>query len=105
MFVLGKSMRRNSILTEHVSQILPYRGLDGGIRRALQAWPGTNLVDEGAVRELAKPLRKWPPSHRGSRTTARGASEAKRSEMQQALDLRDREHFLENDRSRLLAKK
>jgi ATP-dependent DNA helicase RecG len=42
----GVSNRRNKVLAEHASHILPYRGLGTGIPRALGAWPKIDLIDE-----------------------------------------------------------
>jgi len=44
----GKTIRRNPTLTEHASHILPYRGMDSGIPRALGAWAKIDLVDDPA---------------------------------------------------------
>lgn len=48
----GKTNRRNPTLTEHASQILPYRGLGSGISRALHDWPHIELVDDQHVNEF-----------------------------------------------------
>ena len=57
----GKTNRRNPTLTEHASQMLPYRGLGSGITRALQDWPHIELVDDRAGNEfkavIARPAR------------------------------------------------
>ncbi len=43
----GNSNIRNPILASFVAKkILPYRGLGSGIRRALEAWPDINFVDD-----------------------------------------------------------
>lgn len=42
----GKTNRRNPTLTEHVSKVLPYRGLGSGVPRALKAWPQIEFVDD-----------------------------------------------------------
>ena len=44
----GRTNRRNPTLTEHVAQILPYRGLGSGIPRALKEWPRIDLLDDVA---------------------------------------------------------
>ena len=57
----GKTNRRNPTLTEHASQMLPYRGLGSGITRALQDWLHIELVDDRAGNEfkavIARPAR------------------------------------------------
>ncbi len=43
----GNSNTRNPILVSFVSKgLLPYRGLGSGIKRALQEWPGIDLIDD-----------------------------------------------------------
>jgi len=44
---LGNSIIRNPILVSYAAKgILPYRGLGSGIKRALDAWPGIDFVDD-----------------------------------------------------------
>src|SRR5574337_389638 len=68
----GVTNRRNPTLTEHATHILPYRGLGSGIPRALGEWPDTRFEDE-VVRALPAAL--------------------SRQELQDALGLKDDEHF------------
>jgi predicted HTH transcriptional regulator len=42
----GVTNRRNPTLTEHATQILPYRGLGSGIPRALGEWPDIRFENE-----------------------------------------------------------
>jgi ATP-dependent DNA helicase RecG len=42
----GNSNIRNPILASHATKILPYRGLQSGISRALKAWPSTEFTDD-----------------------------------------------------------
>ena len=43
----GNSIIRNPILVSYVSKgILPYRGLGSGIKRALDAWPEIDFIDD-----------------------------------------------------------
>lgn len=48
----GVSNRRNQVLAEHASHILPYRGLGTGVPRALNAWPKIDLVDQREVNQF-----------------------------------------------------
>lgn len=41
----GKTKRRNPVLSEHATHLLPFRGLGSGIHRALEAWPQIELQD------------------------------------------------------------
>lgn len=42
----GNSNMRNPILASFAAKLLPYRGLGSGVRRALQAWPQIDLIDD-----------------------------------------------------------
>lgn len=43
----GNSNIRNPILVSHVAKgLLPYRGLGSGIKRALEAWPRIDFIDD-----------------------------------------------------------
>jgi len=43
----GNSIIRNPILVSYASKgILPYRGLGSGIKRALEAWPEIDFIDD-----------------------------------------------------------
>lgn len=42
----GRTNRRNPTLTEHASQILPYRGMGSGIPRALKEWSRIDLNND-----------------------------------------------------------
>jgi len=44
---LGNSIIRNPILVSYAAKgMLPYRGLGSGIKRALEAWPEIDFVDD-----------------------------------------------------------
>lgn len=43
--IRGKTKRRNPVLSEHASHLLPFRGLGSGIHRALEAWPHIRFED------------------------------------------------------------
>ncbi|MDR3300636.1 MAG: putative DNA binding domain-containing protein [Candidatus Accumulibacter sp.] len=63
----GRTNRRNPTLTEHASQILPYRGMGSGIPRALKEWPRIELIDDVAGNQFRavvwRPKAEWatPP--------------------------------------------
>jgi len=42
----GNSNIRNPVLASFAANILPYRGLGNGIRRALKAYPDIELIDD-----------------------------------------------------------
>ncbi len=43
----GNSNIRNPILVSYVAKgLLPYRGLGSGIKRAIDAWPGIDFIDD-----------------------------------------------------------
>jgi ATP-dependent DNA helicase RecG len=42
----GNAIARNPILTSFATKMLPYRGLGSGIRRALEAHPNTELIND-----------------------------------------------------------
>jgi ATP-dependent DNA helicase RecG len=44
----GNSNIRNPILASFAAQILPYRGLGNGVRRALKAYPAIDFIDDHA---------------------------------------------------------
>lgn len=45
---MGNSNVRNPILASFAPKVLPYRGLGSGIKRAIKAYPGIELVDDRA---------------------------------------------------------
>ena len=49
----GQSNRRNKVLAEHATHILPYRGLGTGTPRALQAWSKIDLIDEREANQFS----------------------------------------------------
>jgi ATP-dependent DNA helicase RecG len=114
----GTSNRRNPTLTEHAVHILPYRGLGTGIPRALHDWPTTELVDDPAGNQFKAVLRRPAPTAGTAGATPEVTPEVapevtpgvtgevrrllsvmdgemKRSEIQQALELKDEKHFRE----------
>jgi len=47
MIFYGNSIIRNPILVPYASKgILPYQGLGSGIKRALDAWPEIDFIDD-----------------------------------------------------------
>ena len=42
----GLSSMRNPMIASHATRQMPYRGLGSGIRRALEAYPHTELIDD-----------------------------------------------------------
>jgi len=114
----GKTIRRNPTLTEHASDILPYRVMGSGIPRALEAWPQIDLVDDPAGNQFSavawRPEVEWSsdaatpqvtpqvdpqvtPQVTGEVERLMGVlkGEMKRAEIQQLLGLKDRKHFQE----------
>ncbi len=104
----GVSSRRNKVLAEHAANILPYRGMGTGVPRALGAWPRIDLVDEREANQFrAVVWRVATPQVTGQVTpqvAPQVASEVlsllevmegdmKRTDIQMALGLKDREHF------------
>jgi len=77
----GVSNRRNKVLAEHASHILPYRGLGTGIPRALGAWPKIDLID--VTPEVLRML-------------AVITGEMSRGEIMAQLGLKDEKHFREH---------
>lgn len=45
---LGSSISRNPLLQKFASNLLPYRGIGTGIRRAMKLWPRIELVNDSA---------------------------------------------------------
>lgn len=43
---MGNSNIRNPILASFASKMLPYRGLGSGIKRAIDAYPNIDFVDD-----------------------------------------------------------
>lgn len=43
---MGHSNARNPVLASFAAKILPYRGLGGGIRRALEHYPDIDFIDD-----------------------------------------------------------
>ncbi len=106
--------RRNPTLTEHATHILPYRGLGSGIPRALGEWPDIRFEDEVAGNQFKaviarpqSPAQIVAPVGIGSADTrvtpevtpevgrvVRALSvDLSRQELQNALGLKDDEHF------------
>ena len=55
----GNSIIRNPILVSYASKgILPYRGLGSGIKRAVDAWPEIDFIDDrdGCLFTVVQPL-------------------------------------------------
>ena len=99
----GTANRRNPTLTEHAVHILPYRGLGTGIPRVLHDWPDTRLMDDVAGNQF-KVLMPRPHAHGAPEVTpevtpkiARVVQalpiDLSRQELQNALRLKDVEHF------------
>src|SRR5690606_33635147 len=100
---IGVSNRRNKVLAEHAAHILPYRGLGTGVPRALGAWPRIDLVDEREANQFRAVV--WrvvtpqvTPQVTGDiqRLLAAVEGEMKRADIQAALGLKDRMHFLDS---------
>lgn len=97
-------------MTEHASQILPYRGLGSGIPRALEEWPRIDLIDDVRGNQFSavvwRPKPEWvsatdqvtPPGTgevTGEVARLLGAlqGEMKRTDLQEALGLKHEDHF------------
>jgi len=55
----GNSIIRNPVLVSYASKgILPYRGLGSGIKRAVDAWPEIDFIDDrdGCLFTVVQPL-------------------------------------------------
>ncbi|GHT87279.1 hypothetical protein AGMMS49543_22850 [Betaproteobacteria bacterium] len=107
----GTSNRRNPTLTEHAVHILPYRGLGTGIPRALRDWPETRLVNDVAGNQFKVVIPRPEPQTQTGRTgqvtpevtpEVTGeierllrvlTGEMTRQQIQNALSLKDGEHF------------
>ena len=99
----GVSNRRNKVLAEHASHILPYRGLGTGIPRALGAWPKIDLIDERDTNQFRAVLwREAAPEVTPEvtpevlRMLAVITGEMSRGEIMAQLGLKDEKHFREH---------
>jgi len=110
----GVTNRRNPTLTEHATHILPYRGLGSGIPRALGEWPDIRFENEVAGNQFKaviarpqSPAQIVAPVGIGSadtrvtpevtpevgRVLRALSADLSRQELQNALGLKDDEHF------------
>src|SRR5690606_33153854 len=62
----GRTNRRNPTLTEHASQILPYRGMGSGIPRALKEWSRIDLNNDVQGNQFSAVI--WRPEPEWSST-------------------------------------
>ncbi len=116
----GKTNRRNPTLTEHASQILPYRGIGSGIPRALREWPRIELIDDVSGNQFSaviwRPEAEWVSTPLATpevtpevapeatpsvtpevaRLLAVLTSDMARTEIMIALGLKDEKHFREH---------
>jgi predicted HTH transcriptional regulator len=100
----GRTNRRNPTLTEHASQILPYRGMSSGIPRALKEWPRIELADDVVGNQFSavvwRPESEWAASPVTPPVAALLALLAEAGELANAdirarLKLKDRTHVRE----------
>ncbi len=100
----------NPTLTEHASQILPYRGMGSGIPRALEVWSRIDLVDDPAGNQFSavvwRPEAEWgvtgevtpPVTPSVEQLLVMLAEEGPLSsaDLRERLQLKDRTHFREH---------
>jgi ATP-dependent DNA helicase RecG len=106
----GNSIIRNPILVSYIAKgILPYRGLGSGIKRALEDWPEIDFVDDhdgclftSIVRRPAIVAPQVTPqvtpqvAPQVRRVAEALTDEMSRTELMNALTLKDRMHFTQD---------
>ncbi|MFT7721769.1 MAG: ATP-binding protein [Roseateles sp.] len=97
---LGVTNRRNPTLTEHATQILPYRGLGSGIPRALGEWPDIRFESEVRSNQFRAVILRPVTGRITTEVTTEVErvlrvliGEMSRQELQEALALKNDEHF------------